>query len=263
MKIAVSGKGGTGKTTLTAILSKLFVEKGRDVFAVDADPDANLAFVLGFPDASSIVPLVEMKSLIEERTGAKIGERSPFFKLNPKVDDIPDKYFAQHQGIKLAVMGSVRGGGLGCTCPENAFLKALIRHLILEKKDVVILDMEAGIEHLGRGTVEAVDCLIVVVEPGFMSLETAKRIDKLAREIGIRKINVVGNKIREKKDEEFIRDNLIGFDILGFLPFSRNVQDSGMRAFSSIAQCPEMLEEGRKILNALILSKKQGSQDGI
>ena len=176
MKIAVTGKGGVGKTLLSAVLAKLFVARNLKVFAIDADPDANLAHTLRFPEPSKIIPLIEMKELIEERTGAKAGSSSPYFKLNPKVDDIPDRYFVKHDGISLAVMGTVRGGGLGCTCPENVFLKALLRDLIVEREEVVILDMEAGIEHLGRGTVESVDRLIIVVEPGIHSIETAKRI---------------------------------------------------------------------------------------
>ncbi len=251
MKIAVTGKGGVGKTFLVAILAKLFAEKGKKIFAIDADPDSNLALTLKFPNPSEITPLVKMKKLIEERTGGKIGTLNPYFKLNPKVDDIPDKYFLSHQGINLAVMGSVRGGGAGCTCPENAFLKALLRHLIVEREEVVILDMEAGIEHLGRGTAESVDRLIVVVEPARNSIETAHRIRDLAKAIGIARIEIVGNKIRENRDKKFILDALADFDFLGFIPYNEKVTEADLKNIPFFEHCPEILEEGRRILERL------------
>ncbi len=251
MKLAVTGKGGVGKTFLVAILAKLFAEKEREVFAIDADPDANLALTLGFPNPSEITPLIKMKKLIEERTGGKIGTSNPYFKLNPKVDDIPDKYFLSHQGINLAVMGLVRGGGAGCTCPENAFLKALLRHLVVERMEALILDMEAGIEHLGRGTAESVDSLIVVVEPGRSSIETAYKIRDLAKEIGIPKIEIVGNKIRENGDKKFILDNLNGFNFIGFIPYNEKIIEADLKNIPFFEYCPEILEEGRKILAKL------------
>ena len=251
MKIAVTGKGGVGKTFLVVVLAKFFAEKEKKVFVIDADPDANLALTLGFPNPSEIIPLIKMKELIEERTGAKIGALAPYFKLNPKVDDIPDKYFLRQQGINLAVMGSVRGGGLGCTCPENAFLKALLRHLVVERKEVVILDMEAGIEHLGRGTTQNMDRLIVVVEPGRNSIETAHRIKDLAREIGISRIEIVGNKIRENGDKKFILDALAGFDFLGFIPYNKKINEAELKNIPFFEYCPEILKEGREIVKRL------------
>ncbi|MBT9142403.1 MAG: Light-independent protochlorophyllide reductase iron-sulfur ATP-binding protein [Dehalococcoidia bacterium] len=251
MKIAVSGKGGVGKTTLVAALAKLFAEKGQKVFAIDADPDANLALTLGFPLSSQITPLIKMEKLIEERTGTKVGDSSPYFKLNPRVDDIPDRFFVSHQGINLAVMGTVRGGGLGCTCPENAFLKALLLHLIVERKEVVLLDMEAGIEHLGRGTVSAVDWLIIVAEPSLLSIETSLHIKNLAGEIGIKKIGVVGNKIDNKKDRKFIADRLKGLELLGFLSYYKEIKDAGLKGLPIFETCPELLKEGKAILNKL------------
>ena len=251
MKIAITGKGGVGKTTLAAILAKLFVDKGYRVLSIDADPDSNLAAALGFPQSSKIVPLIEMKRLIEERTGAKRGDPSPYFKLNPRVDDIPERYFTEHDGIRLAIMGTVRGGNLGCTCPENAFLKALLRHLIVEREEVVILDMEAGIEHLGRGTAEAMDRLIIVVEPGSRSIETAYRIKDLAKEIGLKRIEVVGNKMRGDRDRRFVLKNLAGFDLLGFLSYNEKVVEADLENSPFFLSCPEILEEGRKIIMKL------------
>ena len=232
MKIAITGKGGVGKTTLAAGLIKYFVAKGRRVFAIDADPDTNLALTLSFPNPSRITPLVEMKKLIKERTGAKPGDLSSFFKLNPKVDDIPDRYFIEHNGIKLAVMGTVRGGGMGCTCPENAFLKTLLSHLLLEREEVVVLDMEAGIEHLGRGTATSVDELIVVVEPGRRSIETAYRIKDLSTQINISSLSLVGNKIRGEKDKKYLSSSMPDFDFLGFLSFDQAILEADIEGLS-------------------------------
>ena len=163
MKIAISGKGGVGKTLLASLLCKTFAEAGYSVIAIDADPDANLASTLGFPNADKIIPISDMKELAEERTGARGGQLGSFFKLNPKVDDLPEKYSQKHDGLRLMVMGRVKKGGTGCYCPENALLQALLTHLLIARDEVVILDMEAGIEHLGRGTAKAVDKLILTI----------------------------------------------------------------------------------------------------
>jgi len=219
MKIAISGKGGVGKTLLASLLTRTFAEHGYSVIAIDADPDANLATALGFPDADKVKPLSEMKELIAERTETKQGKSGLYFKINPRVDDIPEKYSLKHDGIRLLVMGPVKKGGTGCYCPENAFLAALLSHLLIASDEVVILDMAAGIEHLGRGTAKAVDKLIIVVEPGRVSIETAYRIEKLAKDIGIENLAVVGNKIHNQSETEFITSKLKGFDILGFMPY--------------------------------------------
>ena len=226
MKLAISGKGGVGKTTLAAALALRFAEDGRKVIAVDADPDSNLAATLGFPEPDKIVPLIEMKALIAERTGAEPGSFGAYFKLNPKVDDIPERYAPEYRGIRLLVMGGLqKRGGSGCFCPESAFLRALLAHLLVGREDVVILDMEAGIEHLGRGTSQAVDALIVVVEPSRRSIETALRIQGLASDLGVRKVFVVGNKVRDAEDEDFIRAHLSGMELLGVIRYDREIVD--------------------------------------
>jgi len=225
MKLAITGKGGVGKTTLAAGLALSFSQDGKRVIAIDADPDSNLAATLGFPEPEKIVPLVEMKELIAERTGVEPGTVGGYFKLNPKVDDIPDKFSREHQGIKLLLMGRVKKGGSGCFCPENAFLKAVLSHLFFSREDVVILDMEAGIEHLGRGTAEGVDGLIVVVEPSMRSIETAFRIKSLAKDLKINRIFLVGNKVRNDKDIDFIRKNSSDFEILGFIWYNNKLID--------------------------------------
>jgi len=218
MKLAVSGKGGVGKTTFSALLIRTLNAQGKHVLAIDADPDANLAAALGIADADKIVPIAEMKDLIFERTEAKPGSIGGFFKLNPKVDDLPEKLSAKLDHIKLMRLGGVKKGGAGCICPESTLLKALITHIVLARDEVVVMDMEAGIEHLGRATASAVDRLLVVVEPGRRSIDTAGHIRQLAAEIGLKRIGVIGNKIRTQKDREFLQKHLSDFEILGFIP---------------------------------------------
>ena len=226
MKLAISGKGGVGETTLTALLAKAFAKRGYRVLAIDADPDANLAAALGYPSPETIRPIAQMAELIEERTGAKPGTVGAVFRMNPKVDDLPEKLSAEVDGIRLMRMGTVKKGGGGCVCPESTLLRALGQHLLIERTDVVLMDMEAGIEHLGRGTSEFVDRLLVVLEPGKRSLETAEKIRELAEDIHLRKLGAVGNKIRGPEDEAFLHEHVKGIPLLGFLPF----RDSIIRA---------------------------------
>jgi len=252
MKIAISGKGGVGKTLLTALLAKTFTESGYSVLAIDADPSANLGATLGFPHPQEIVPISEMDDLIEERTGARPGKSAPFFKLNPKVDDLPEKYWVEHNGIKLMVMGRIKKGGSGCYCPENALLQALVNHLLLARNEVVILDMEAGVEHLGRATARAVDKLIVVVEPGRRSIETAYTINKLAQDIGLHNIVVVGNKVRSQLEKEFLISSLSDFKFLGFIPYDQAVVDADLANVSVVDSSQQIINEVRKIYQDLL-----------
>jgi CO dehydrogenase maturation factor len=228
MKIAVSGKGGVGKTLLASLLSTILSQSGYTVLAIDADPNPTLATSLGFPHPERITPISEMGDLIEERTGVRPGQAAPYFKLNPKVDDIPEKYWVEHDGIRLMVMGRLKKGGSGCYCPENALLEALVAHLLLRRDEVVIMDMEAGVEHFGRATARAVDALIVVVEPGKGSVETAHRIRTLAKDIGLENIKVVANKIRSERDRDFLRAAMPDFEFLGFIPYDQSVIEAGL-----------------------------------
>lgn len=249
MKIAVSGKGGVGKTTVASILARLLQRAGYRVLVIDADPDANLAATLGFPDALQIVPIVEMKELIKERMGLDDLETvRSYFRLNPQVDDIPDRYCHEHEGLRLLVMGEIRKAGRGCACPENTFVRELMNHLLLEEKDVVIMDMEAGIEHLGRGTAGAVDLLLVVVEPGLRSIETADKIRDLATELGIRKIWAVANRVRNDQDRAFIEQRMPHWTFVGFLPYSPSVALCGM---SEAGLQPAQIEEWETIAGQL------------
>lgn len=232
MKLAVSGKGGVGKTTFSSLLARTLSDRGKTVLAIDADPDANLAAALGIADADKVTPIAEMKELIFERTGAQPGTIGGFFKLNPKVDDIPDTLSVRLDNIKLMRLGSVKKGGAGCLCPESTLLKALVTHVVLGRDEVVIMDMEAGIEHLGRATAQAVDKLIVVVEPGRRSIDTAEHIRRLASEIHLSQIAIVGNKIRGPKDEEFLRAHLSDFDFLGFMPYDDKLIEADLSGAS-------------------------------
>jgi CO dehydrogenase maturation factor len=231
MKIAVSGKGGVGKTMLVSLLSTVLSQSGFSVLAIDADPNATLAASLGFPHSERIIPISEMADLIEKRTGVRPGQAAPYFRLNPRVNDIPEKYWVEHNGIRLMVMGRLKKGGSGCYCPENALLEALVAHILLKRNEVVIIDMEAGLEHLGRATARAVDKMIIVVEPGKASIETAYRIRELAQDIDLTSLAVVANKIRGEQDREHLVSALPDFEFLGFIPYDQTVIESGLGNF--------------------------------
>jgi CO dehydrogenase maturation factor len=236
MKLAVTGKGGVGKTTLSAALATLCARAGARVVAVDADPDSNLASTLGFPDPEGITPLSEMEDLIAERTGAQPGASGSFFSLNPKVDDVPEAFCPEHDGVRLMSMGGgSREGGSGCLCPESSFLRALLTHLIFSRDDVVIMDMEAGVEHLTRGTAHGMDAMVVVVEPGKRSIETARRIQNMATDLKIKTLLGVANKVRTPRDKEFIVKELADIEVVSFLPQSDTVLDAGMGEHGGIA----------------------------
>jgi CO dehydrogenase maturation factor len=228
MKIAISGKGGVGKTTLAALLAQYYADQNRDVLAVDADPSPCLAGALGLPAElrAKLHPIAEMDQLIEERTGAKPGTIGGFFTLNPRVDDIPERFSVAHRNVHLLEMGSVDLGGSGCICPESAMLKTLFTHLLFRDDEVLILDMYAGVEHLGRATVDFVDAMVVVVEPTQRSLGTASQIMRLSRDIGLNRLWLVGNKIRTTDEVAFLESNSPGLPLLGTLPMDLGVLDA-------------------------------------
>lgn len=245
LKIAVGGKGGVGKTTVTALLARcLAADGGNKVIAIDADPVANLAAALGIPEDQPITPISQLTELIAERTGAKPGTMGGFFTLNPKVDDIPERFSRTRDDVRLLVMGTVQSGGSGCICPESTILKALMNHLVLFRDDIVIMDMEAGVEHLGRATSGSVDALIVVVNPGARSRAAADKIRKLGTDIGIKRIIVLGNRVRNEEDRELIRSSLSDFEILGFLPEQEEIvaaDRGGLRPYDDLATAPPEL----------------------
>ncbi len=251
MKVAITGKGGVGKTTFAACLARLYADEGRKVLCADVDPDANLGLALGFSedDLAKITPITEMKTLIQERTMAH--EFENFFKINPKVDDLPDKLAHEINGVKLLLMGTVKTGGAGCVCPEHVILKRLLSHMIVQRDEVVIMDMEAGLEHLSRGTTDMVDQFIVVVEPGARSIQTYHSVQRLAADLGVHKVSVVANKVRDESDEEFIREQVPPEDLLGMIHYSGKVSDADRRCASPYDIATETVEEIRAIKNKI------------
>ena len=247
MKVAVTGKGGVGKTTLASTLARLYADEGRTVLAADVDPDANLGLALGLTqeEVNAIVPVSKMRELVMERTAANAS--NTFYKLTPQVSDLPDKLAKEINGVKLLVMGTVDTGGTGCVCPEHVMLKALISSLVFRKDDVVVMDMEAGLEHLGRGTASMMDRFIVVIEPGARSIQTYEKVRKLAADLGITNVQVVANKVRDESDEAFIRASIPADALLGFLHYNPEVIDADRRGLSPYDVSPAMVEEIRQI----------------
>jgi CO dehydrogenase maturation factor len=249
VKIAITGKGGVGKTTLASLLSHLFAEEGKKVIAVDADPDANLASALGIPrdKAEKIRPISDMAELIEERTGAKPGSMGGIFKLNPRVDDLPEGVGYHLNGITLLIMGKSKAAASGCYCPENVLLRRLLKHLVIERSEVVIVDMEAGIEHLTRGTADSVDAFIVIVEPGQRSMQTAKTVRDMAKGLGVRKVFVVANKVRGPEDLNFIKDNIGDMELLGSINFNHSVMEADIKGASPYNYSPRTVSEVKEL----------------
>jgi CO dehydrogenase maturation factor len=237
MKIGVSGKGGVGKTTITSLLATVLARQGKTVLAVDADPAQNLGLGLGFPPEvyNKIAPVAELKDLISDRTGTNPKVPTGFFTVNPKVDDIPEKYWAEHNGVRLLLIGTIKAAGAGCACPENTLLKNLMHHLIVERDETVLLDMEAGLEHLGRGTTGSMDALLVVVEPGQKSLRLAGQIDRLAAELGIKKVLFIGNKIRDKTDQAAILQAVPADRVVGLIGYDEGLRQSDLTGAAAYA----------------------------
>ena len=247
MKVAITGKGGVGKTTLSSPLELLYADEGRTVLAADVDPDANLGLALGLTqeDVDEIVPISKMRTLVEERTGASAANQ--FYKLNPYVADIPDTFSKDINGVKLLVMGPVDVGGSGCVCPEHVMLKSILSTLTYRKNDVVIMDMEAGLEHLGSGTAAHMDQFIVDIEPGARTVQTYRNVKRLAKDLGVKRVRVVANKVRDQQDEDFVRSIIPEEDLLGCIHYNTEVIDADRQGKSPYDFSPTAIEEIRKI----------------
>ena len=234
MKIAVAGKGGAGKTTIAATLARLLGRTGFNVLAIDADPAMNLAAALGLlPSvAKTIVPISDNPDLIEERTGARPGDTSgAVFNLTPQVEDLASKYgVAARDNTALLVLGTVKSADSGCMCPANALLRALLRHLLLHKGEAVVMDMEAGLEHLGRGVIRGVDAVLAVLEPRPSSVHVYRNISTLAGQLGIRAVMPIGNKIVDKTEEEFLRHEVeaSGNRLVASIPYDEDIVNAEM-----------------------------------
>ncbi len=253
MKIAITGKGGVGKTTLAALLAQACAEKGFKVYAIDADPDANLASMLGISNAEAIRPVVEMKELIKERVGATSQEIGSYFTMNPRVEDIPEQYGVRVGNIRLLVMGHIPKARGGCACPENIFVRELVSHALLQKEEVVIMDMEAGIEHLGRGTAEGVEVMLIVVEPSAQSIETARRIHRLASDLGVKNILAVANKIVNNADIQALERALPELQVITSMRWDDELRGNSFRG-KAVELSDDLRERMDKILN-LVASK--------
>ncbi len=253
MKIAISGKGGVGKTTLAGVMARILASRGRKVLAIDADPDSNLASAIGLSREalSKLSPIASMTSMIEERTGAKKGGYGTMFKLNPKVDDLPDDMGVSYQGVKLLLLGCIPQGGGGCFCPENVLLKNLVRHLLVQREEALIIDMEAGLEHLGRGSTGYVDALVIVVEPGQRAMNTARQIKKLGEDLKIKNMMIVGNKINSEEDRRLIEEQLSDFPVLGHMSFNPKILQADREGKSPYDIDGKIKEEVEVILKAL------------
>jgi CO dehydrogenase maturation factor len=253
MKIAISGKGGVGKTTLAGVMARILAKRGRKVLAIDADPDSNLASAIGLPKEAlaKLLPIASMTSMIEERTGAKKGTFGSVLKLNPKVDDLPDEMGVNYEGIRLLLLGRIPQGGGGCFCPENVLLKNLVRHLLVKREEALIIDMEAGLEHLGRGSTGQVDALIIVVEPGQRAMNTARQIKKLGEDLKIKNMMIVGNKVNSEGDRRLIEEELSDFPVLGYMSFNPQILQADKEGKSPFDMDEKIKEEVNTILTEL------------
>ena len=252
LKIAVGGKGGVGKSTASAILAQLFARDGFDVLAIDADPNPNLALALGIPAAKQPQPLIQMKELIHERTGARPGAVGEYFTMNPEVADLPDRFCYRLDGVKLLVLGAIENAGQGCACPESAFLKALLMHTILHRRELILVDLAAGLEFLGRACVQGIDALVVVVEPGARSIATAHSLIRMAGEIGITRIGIFINKTGDDGQRDTIAAQFEDIPILGAFRHEPSLQSADLNSLPAIEACGELTDELARVKHELI-----------
>ncbi|AEH44639.1 cobyrinic acid ac-diamide synthase [Thermodesulfatator indicus DSM 15286] len=253
MKIAICGKGGVGKSTIAALLCRALLEKGYKVLAIDADPSPHLARLLGFKEADKVTPIAEMKDLL----AARAEKEGPFYSLNPKVDDLPEKFTLVRNGLKLMVLGAIKEAGGGCACPEQTVLRRLLSFLLLQSKEAIVIDLEAGVEPFGRATISAIDAVLIVVQPYLGSIETAKQIAKMAKDLGVKNIFFVGNNISDKEDIVFLEKELDSPLLVYF--FNNKDLAGAERSGQSVIE----IDEPKKIAHLLVEKlEKQLSTNG-
>ena len=255
LKIAIGGKGGVGKTTICAFLAQIFAEDGFDVLAIDADPNTTLAMAFGIKADKNPEPLINMKKLIEERTDTKLDSIGSYFKMNPKVSDLPEKYWLKINNIKLLVLGAITHGGSGCACPEGAFLKAMLRHIILQRQELALIDLAAGVEFLGRASIMGTDMLILIVEPGGRSIQTANNMAEMAKELGIKHVTAIANKITKPAQVDLIQDQLKNITLIGQLDFSEHLIEADIMrkdVFSSDQKVLKQLKDAKLHLEKIL-----------
>ena len=255
MKIAIGGKGGVGKTTVCSVWAHLFAREGYDVLAIDADPSLSLGAAFGLPAERTPKPLIEMKDLIAERTGMRKDALGAYFRLNPAVSDLPEEHWLEVNNVKLLVLGAVTQAGGGCACPEGAFLKALLSHTILQRDELVLVDLAAGVEFMGRASVQGIDAFVVVVEPGSRSIETAGNIAGMARDLGIGTVGAVANKVTELTELDVIRSRLNGVPLLGSVAYSKSIQEADLQrtaVMQADAAAVHALNQARHRLTELV-----------
>ena len=221
MKIAISGKGGVGKTTIMALLAQELKKNGNDVLVIDADPSPHMAETLGVKKPEEIRPIADMTKLLVERSGKTEG--SPMYNMNPEVNDLLVDFMLEHDGMKLMILGAIQTGDKGCACPESNVLRRMLTKLLLSEDQVVLLDMEAGVEHLGRGTIAGIDHLLIVVIPSKSSIRTALKVKKLAEDVKIPEISFVGNLVTDEEDKIFLEEGL-GTPPIAFFPNSQAIR---------------------------------------
>lgn len=256
-RIAVGGKGGVGKTTVCSVFAQLFQKDGFDVLAIDADPDTNLASALGISEEQAPEPLIGMKHLIAERTGTGKDAIGAYFKMNPDVSDLPEKYWRQVNGFKLLVLGGIKRAGAGCACSEGAFLRALLSHIILQRKEMILVDLDAGVECMGRSSIEGIDALIVVVEPGSRSIETALNISQMAKKLNIKQVVAIANKITDIQQVNEISSQLNGIPLLASIQQMMIIQKADMartNVFDASSELVSLLSEAKQKLVSMITS---------
>ena len=257
MKIAIGGKGGVGKTTVCAVWAELFAEEGHDVLAIDADPSLSLGAAFGLPAERTPKPLIGMKDLIAERTGTRKDALGAYFRLNPAVSDLPEEHWLKVGNVKLLVLGAVTRAGGGCACPAGAFLKALLTHTILQRDELVLVDLAAGVEFMGRASVQGIDAFVVVVEPGGRSIETAGNLAAMAGDLGIGFVGAVANKVTESAQLDVIRSQLDGIPLLGSVAYRKSIQEADLQRTPVIqadAAAVQELNEARHRLVELVKS---------